>query len=196
MYKICDYEKKSKKIIIIKKIFSSFLYIIIIPILFINFTFIVKAFINPDKIPDFCGYKSFIIVSESMKPTLNVKDAIFVKSIDENMLEVHDIISFHDGDDINTHRIIGIINNNGKREYITKGDNNKNEDKERISYDKIEGKYVFRIKYFGFFVKWIQSKVTLILLIIFMIIDINYTRHLKKKKERRRKKRQECRLES
>ena len=36
-------------------------------------------------------------------------------------------------------QIVDIIEENGKTKYITKGDNNRKEDKEHITYEKIEG---------------------------------------------------------
>ena len=79
MYKIRDYKEIKNRNEKIKKIISIFIYIIIIPIIVINITLIVKSFIKPNKIPDFIGYKNFVIVSESMEPTIMVGDAIFVK---------------------------------------------------------------------------------------------------------------------
>lgn len=195
MYKIQDYEKKSKQIKSFKKVISIFFYVIIIPILVINITLIIKSFITPNKIPDFFGYKTFIIVSESMEPTLNVGDAIFVKDVSEDEIKPHDIISFHDGEDINTHRVIAHIKENDKKEYITKGDNNKNADKDQITYDKIEGKYQFKISHFGIVVRFFQSKITLFLLIVLVVLNICSNKHLKNKKEERKQKRKKYNAE-
>ena len=63
MYKIDKVQKESKRMYIIGKIISIIFYIILIPIIIFNFTLIIKSFINPNKIPDFLGYKNFVIVS-------------------------------------------------------------------------------------------------------------------------------------
>ncbi len=63
MYKIDKIEKENQRIHIIGKIISVILYILLIPIILFNFTLIIKSFINPNKTPDFFGYKSFVIVS-------------------------------------------------------------------------------------------------------------------------------------
>ena len=174
MYKIRDYKKIKAKNEKIKRILSIVLYIIIIPIIIVNFTLIIKSFINPNKTPDFLGYKNFIIVSESMEPTIMVGDAIFIKEVPEKEIKINDIISFHDGESINTHRIIGISEENGVKSYKTKGDNNKNEDKEKVNYSQIEGKYQFKIRNFGTFTKILQSKITLTILILLVIINTYY----------------------
>ena len=191
MYKIRDYKIESKKIHKIHKIISTILYIIIIPILIINFTLIIKSFITPNKIADFLGYKNFIIVSKSMEPTIMVGDAIFSKEVSESELRINDIISFHDGEDINTHRIIGITEENGVRLYQTKGDNNKREDKEKVSYSKIEGKYQFKISHFGVIVSVLQSKIVLFILVLIVGLDMYFNHRLRIKMQERRKKRKE-----
>lgn len=189
MYKIRDYKEIKNRNEKIKKIISIFIYIIIIPIIVINITLIVKSFIKPNKIPDFIGYKNFVIVSESMEPTIMVGDAIFVKKVPEKEIKINDIISFHDGECINTHRIVGVSEENGIKMYRTKGDNNRGEDKEKVSYDQIEGKYLFKINNFGNLIKVLQSKVTLAILILLVCCNTYFNYRLKYKRKARREKR-------
>lgn len=189
MYKIRDYKEIKNRNEKIKKIISIFIYIIIIPIIVINITLIVKSFIRPNKIPDFIGYKNFVIVSESMEPTIMVGDAIFVKKVPEKEIKINDIISFHDGECINTHRIVGVSEENGIKMYRTKGDNNRGEDKEKVSYSQIEGKYLFKINNFGNLIKVLQSKVTLVILILLVCLNTYFNYRLKYKRKARREKR-------
>lgn len=189
MYKIRDYKEIKNRNEKIKKIISIFIYIIIIPIIVINITLIVKSFIKPNKIPNFIGYKNFVIVSESMEPTIMVGDAIFVKKVPEKEIKINDIISFHDGECINTHRIVGVSEENGIKMYRTKGDNNRGEDKEKVSYSQIEGKYLFKINNFGNLIKVLQSKVTLAILILLVCLNTYFNYRLKYKKKARREKR-------
>ncbi len=189
MYKIRDYKEIKNRNEKIKKIISIFIYIIIIPIIVINITLIVKSFIRPNKIPDFIGYKNFVIVSESMEPTIMVGDAIFVKKVPEKEIKINDIISFHDGECINTHRIVGVSEENGIKMYRTKGDNNRGEDKEKVSYSQIEGKYLFKINNFGNLIKVLQSKVTLAILILLVCCNTYFNYRLKYKRKARREKR-------
>lgn len=189
MYKIRDYKEIKNRNEKIKKIISIFIYIIIIPIIVINITLIVKSFIRPNKIPDFIGYKNFVIVSESMEPTIMVGDAIFVKKVPEKEIKINDIISFHDGECINTHRIVGVSEENGIKMYRTKGDNNRGEDKEKVSYSQIEGKYLFKINNFGNLIKVLQSKVTLAILILLVCCNTYFNYRLKYKRKARRYKR-------
>lgn len=189
MYKIHDYKQESKKIYRTHKIISKIIYAIIIPIIIIDFILIIKSFINPNKIPDFFGFKNFIIVSQSMEPNIRVGDAVLVKQVDEKELEINDIISFHDGTDINTHRISDITEKDGIKLYTTKGDNNKREDKNKITFKDIEGKYIFKISNFMLIAKILKSKITLCILLILLVFSLWFNHRINKRKEERSNKR-------
>ena len=189
MYRINDFDKSSKRMFIFEKVMVVLAYIIIIPIIIYNLTLMIKSYINPTEIPDFFGFKSFVIISESMEPTIMTGDAIVVKEVRQEDLKVKDIISFQDGDSINTHRIVEIIDDNGKVKYKTKGDNNKKEDRELVTYDKIEGVYQFRIKGFGKIIEIIKNKITLVvLLVVLVLISICQVRNNKKRLSRKEKR--------
>ena len=105
MYTISNFNKSSKNLYIFQKIISILVCIIIIPIIVFNFVLIIKNYIYPYKTPDFMGLKSFVIVSESMEPTIMTGDVIIVKNINYNELKVNDIISYNYDGINNTHRI-------------------------------------------------------------------------------------------
>lgn len=191
MYRISDFEKSSKRMFIFEKLVMILLYIILIPIIIYNLTLMIKSYINPIEIPDFFGFKSFVIISESMEPTIMTGDAILVKEVKQEELKVKDIISFQDGDSINTHRIVEILEDNGIIKYKTKGDNNKKEDKELVTYDKIEGLYQFRIKGFGKIVEVIKNKITLVVLLIVLVLISTCQVRINKKRLTRKEKRYE-----
>jgi len=126
-----------------------------------------------------------------MEPTIKKKDAIFVKEVAEKELKINDIISFTTRENTNvTHRIIKIEEENGIKKYTTKGDNNNTEDKEKIEYRQIEGKYQFKINQFGVVTKILKSKITLMILVIMIILISCYKGREQKKKLERRKKRE------
>ena len=189
MYKIIDFEKTGKKMLLIKKIISLLIYMIIIPVIIINFVILVQSYIEPNTIPNFFGIKTFVIVSKSMEPTIMTGDAIFIKELEKNKIKLNDIISFHDNRDINTHRIIDMTTQNGTTQYTTKGDNNKNPDREKVTYDKIEGVFLFKLAGFGKIADLIKNKATLVVLLIFlMLISINQVNISKKRLARKEKR--------
>lgn len=189
MYKIDKIQKENKRIHTIGRITSLILYIILIPIIIFNFTLIIKSFIHPNETPDFFGYKSFVIVSGSMEPTIMTGDAILVKEVPQNEIKVNDIISFSQGEMNVTHRVIEIIEENGIKKYKTKGDNNNTEDKEKITYEQIEGKYQFKINQFGIITEILKSKITLIILILMIVFIYYHKGKMEHKRQERKEKR-------
>lgn len=191
VYKIDDFYQSKKRMRSIGKILAMIISILILLILFFNGTLMIKSLVSPEEIPDFFGLKSFVIVSESMEPTIMTGDAIFVKEVKEEELKVGDIISFHTGNIINSHRIIEIVKDGENTKYRTKGDHNQLEDKELVSYEQIEGKYQFRIAGFGKFMEILKSKVTLVILLIILVVLSAYQVKIAKRKLKRKEKRYE-----
>lgn len=189
MYKISRFNNSSKRMIILGKIFTFVFYLVMIPIIVYNLVMITKSFFNSNNIPTFFGYKSFIIVSESMEPTIMTNDYIFVKEVKQEDLKINDIISFNYNNEIITHRIIEITKENGITKYKTKGDNNKSIDKEKVEYRQIEGKYQFKINEFGTFAKIIGNKITLICLLILLIVISYHIVNVNKRKLERKERR-------
>ena len=189
MYKLSDFDKSSKNLYRLGKILSTIICIIILFLIIYNVTLMIESYMNPNELPSFLGIKSFVIVSESMEPTIMTNDVIFITDASEENLKVGDIISFRTGDYINTHRIVRIEEQNGEEVYITKGDNNKTEDRTPVRFHDIQGKYLFRLPGFGKVIEILKSKVTLVVLLIFLVI-ISYhevrvsKRRLKRKEER------------
>ena len=189
MYKLSDFDKSSKHLYRLGRIFSTTTCIIILFLIIFNLTLLIETYINPNKLPSFLGIKSFVIVSESMEPTIMTNDVIFITQSEKEDLEVGDIISFHVGDYINTHRIVKIEERNGQDVYITKGDNNKTEDKGYVEYEDIEGKYIFKLSGFGTVTKILRSKIKLVVMLILIVLisyhEVNVSKRKLKRKEER-----------
>ena len=131
-----NYQKENKR----KSDIPFIIFLIIcIPILIINLIIIIKGNMNPDKVPDVFGYKPFAVVSGSMETSINVGDLVIAKKIDsDKSLKNGDIIAFRTSDNyVVTHRIVETKDENGKRYFTTKGDNNKSNDMDPVVFDKI-----------------------------------------------------------
>ncbi len=116
-------------------------------------------------------------------------DAILVKEVPQNEIKVGDIVSFSQGETNVTHRIVEIIKENGIQKYTTKGDNNNTEDKEKVIYEQIEGKYQFKINQFGIIMQILKNKITLIALIIIIIFMCFSKGRMDNKRKERKEKR-------
>ena len=77
-----------------------------------------------DKVYNIVKYRTYIIVSPSMKPAINPGDLIFVRKVDVDKIKEGDIITFKNEDMVATHRAIKI----DKNTITTKGDSNNVED--------------------------------------------------------------------
>ena len=143
--------------------------LVILALLFISI--FIQTKVSPNKIPSIFGYKPFIVLSGSMETELYKGDLAIVKVVDANTLKENDIIAFKDQDNyVVTHRIIEIVNNNGTKSFVTKGDNNNNEDSGTVSMDSVEGKYISKISGFGNVLLVMQKPITLAITLIIIVV--------------------------
>ena len=187
-----EIKRRKNKEIKRKRIVSICVYIILIPILIYNINLIIKAIIKPNETPSFLGIKTYVIISGSMEPNINIGDIVIAKSIKnkEESIKVGDIISYRKGQNVITHRITNIEKDeNGILRIATKGDNNNTEDSERILINNIEGKVITIIPKIGYITLILKDKVLIILIFIIAYVYISKTEKVKKRKEARKQKR-------
>ena len=183
--------KRKNKAISIKNKFNIIIYIILIPILIYNTILIAKAIINPYETPDFLGIKTYVIISGSMQPKLQIGDIVIVKNVEQRELEKGDIISFREGQNVVTHRIVDVLKNEDTIRYKTKGDNNNSEDEGLVEYTSIEGKVVKIIPKLGNVALILQGKITIIFIALVIYICLIRSGTLKRRRMFRRQKRME-----
>ncbi len=101
-------------------------------------------------------FGTYVIMSGSMNPTIQVKDGIVIKRIDHDNYKIGDIITFYSnnpnyvGSTI-THRIINKEEIDESHSlYTTKGDHNVSKDSYLVGTDSICGKVLFKIPKFGY----------------------------------------------
>ncbi len=101
-------------------------------------------------------YGAYIIISESMVPTIQVQDAIVIKRVEGEDIKVGDIITFTSTDTrfpgvTITHRVVEITKDEkGKYLFRTKGDHNNTADFTLIDEDHVNGKVVLKIPKIGY----------------------------------------------
>lgn len=110
------------------------------------------------------GYKSFLIQSGSMEPSIMTGDIIIIHQAGQ--YEKNDVITFQNEESrIITHRIIEINNKSEGMSFVTKGDANRSEDEGVVSASHILGKVIYVIPKLGFLVAFSKSLPGLIILI-------------------------------
>lgn len=172
-----EIEKRRKSEIKWKKIRAIAMYIILIPMMIYNITLIIQAIVKPSETPSFLGIKTYVIISGSMEPNINIGDIVITKKLDESELSVGDVISYRKGQNVITHRIVRINVEGGEWSVVTKGDNNNTDDDEKILYSNIEGKVIQRIPKIGKITLMLQNK--MIILIILLCFYIYWSRSYK-----------------
>lgn len=145
--------------------------------------YIVIALFFPSKTTDIFGVRMLVVVSTSMEPEIDIYDMIIIRKVKQDELEEGDIITFEAYiPEINetsyvTHYLKEIRTNTlGQTIYETQGlkpvsdtydewtDSNGNP--VDITYNDIEGLYLFKIPYIGRFVYWLRDPIFIVLLIV------------------------------
>ena len=160
--------------------------IILIPMLLVNMYIIFQANTEEDKVPSIFGYKPFIVLSGSMETEIHVGDLIITKEIDTKTLKENDVIAFRDAENtVTTHRIIDIVDNNGKKYYVTKGDNNTSQDQNLVEPQDVEGIYITRIPAFGTILNELSKPTTIIIILLGITIIFVLSFNISNKKLRK-----------
>ena len=103
-------------------------------------------------------YEPIAILSNSMAPSIKRGDVIiFKKTKKKKDLKKNAILIYHMNDQMIVHRIVNIIDDDDTVFYQTKGDANKKKDSILVSSDKVEGVYIFHLKYIGYPSIWLNN---------------------------------------
>lgn len=180
-------EDKEDKDLVIHKVFSIILTIILVlVVLFMILSIYSFIQIKIVKTPfdHFAGIIALSEQTESMKPTIDTDDIVFVVLNNSNIKE-NDIIVYYNSDLTITHRLIEINDNT----YITLGDN-ANSEKEYISKDKIIGKVIYIWKV-GIWKKVFTEPIVYIPMLLTLMLAsftvLEYKKDHKKETSQRRK---------
>ncbi|MCR4326439.1 MAG: signal peptidase I [Candidatus Roizmanbacteria bacterium] len=113
----------------------------------------------------FGGYRSFVVQSGSMEPSIMTGDIIVIHP--QERYQKRDVITFTgEGNRVVTHRIQTIIEENNSISYVTKGDANRIEDEGVPTQKDVFGKVVLVVPKLGYFVHFAQSPAGFMALII------------------------------
>lgn len=139
------------------------------------YAFTTMATKDDQSVASILGYTPMTVETDSMKPTFQSGDLIFIKKCDTSKLKEGDIITFHTIIDnqyaLNTHRILKIEEVNGVRSYTTVGDNNNGiADQHVISDGDIVGKYVGHISDLGKVMDFLSSSTGFLIVIVFPML--------------------------
>ena len=126
---------------------------------------IVMAIMLPLTIPKLFGYEIYGILSNSMEPEIMTGSIVYVEQVNADEIQVNDVITYKMNSDSNivaTHRVVFIEDD----AFITKGDHNKSVDAQPVGFDRLLGRVVLSIPFFGGLSLFTQSSVGLACIII------------------------------
>lgn len=156
----------------IKKIFN-YLFDLLLLLLA---AYIVLIHVCPEKVKEFTGYQTFVILTDSMEPVIPTGSCVLVKNLKENEEpEANDIVSFRvdrlGEQTVFTHYFREKeTDEDGRVLYHTQGATADRFDDYKIYREDLIGTYVWHIPYVGKFVLFLQSPFALMELGIIMLI--------------------------
>jgi signal peptidase I len=124
-------------------------------------------------VPKVLGKEIMTVLSGSMEPGIKTGAIIAVQSVkpeQQGTFKAGDIITYKSTDDLNnliTHRIVKVHRSGNDVEYITKGDNNDEQDPNPIPSANVVAQYAgFTIPLLGYFLTWVKSTVGIVAMMI------------------------------
>ena len=101
------------------------------------------------QVPQVLGYSVFRVMTGSMEPEIREDSLLLVKKTPPEDIAPGDVISFFSPDPmlegaVNTHRVVRIEKENGRIQFITKGDANVIEDTYPVDASALVGRAVFK----------------------------------------------------
>lgn len=136
------------------------------------------------QVPQVLGYSVFRVMTGSMEPEIRSDSLLVVKKIPPEDIAPGDVISFFSPDPVlegavNTHRVVRVEKENGRTQFITKGDANVIEDTYPTDASALVGRVVFKSYGLGKTVSLLSNPLvfgSIILLPLLIILLMNLYR--------------------
>lgn len=116
--------------------------------------------------------ESFVVLSSSMSPTYRAGDVVFVNDARPSAIESGDVITFeppvghqHDEALRVTHRVVDVIQRDGRTYFRTKGDANEEPDQTLVPAENVIGVVWFAIPWIGYIISFGGSSTGIVLLV-------------------------------
>ncbi|GIN60623.1 hypothetical protein J27TS8_06160 [Robertmurraya siralis] len=134
-------------------------------IMLISLYNVIQVSRNSDGLPSILGFHLLTVLTGSMDPKLSEGDLIIIHPYSTETPKVNDVVTYrnHNGTFV-THRIVGIVDNNGTSLFQTKGDANNLVDQDLVSLEQIAGAVAFKIPKLGLLLSSLKGPLGLILL--------------------------------
>jgi signal peptidase I len=124
-------------------------------------TFVVVLF-AAGALPMALGYHSYVMLTGSMRGTINPGDVEVVQTISPRTAKVGEIVAFRDPvrqDALVSHRVRAIKRVGNRIDVITQGDANTGSEHWSVPVDGTVGRVVYRVPKLGYAVEWLGTPV-------------------------------------
>lgn len=101
--------------------------------------------------------KPLAVATGSMKPNIDIGDIVIIKKCDPYEIEIDDVIEYKLDNISIIHRVVAIETTGEEKQYITKGDNNDDQDMLQVKEEQIVGKVIAKVKYLGYPAIWFNK---------------------------------------
>lgn len=109
-------------------------------------------------VPAVAGAHTLTVLSGSMEPKLPVGSVVVDKPVDPGSLTTGDIVTYAQGDNRITHRIVAVKHQGHERVFKTQGDANNTADGKLVHASQIRGKLWYHVPYIGTTRNFLTSK--------------------------------------
>lgn len=190
-------DEKSKKIL---SVIGIILCLVFGVIFLFNLSIIIQGTKDPSVPPSVFGITPMMINTDSMsgKATGHIEegDLILSKKIDINLLKEGDVISYMDGKNMLTHRIVQVDSSSGSLRLMTKGDNNSSIDKSYATSENLVGICATRIPKLGKFIMFLCKPIGVLLFVTLPLCAFIIYDMIQKKRETRPRSKKEAKMQA
>jgi len=116
-------------------------------------------------LPQF-GWRFDAVLTGSMEPDLSVGGVVLIKPVAPLDIIPGDIIAYHSGEDIVTHRVLEVVTGAGEPSFVTKGDANEDPDPSPVAATSVVGRVAFDVPYLGYLAAFVKTRLGLLLTIL------------------------------
>lgn len=130
----------------------------------------------------------FVVQSGSMEPAIKTASVVFVLPRNNPIMvspaegpryEIGEVISYGEGKEVFTHRVVDIKMEGGRYYYQTKGDANEAVDVGKVSDEMVVGRVVGVVPYLGYLFDFVRTQTGYVLLFVVPITIVVYSEILK-----------------
>jgi len=126
-------------------------------------------------LPMFFGYRTLIVLSGSMEPTIPTGGIVLAQPVPSRSLQIGDIIVYSPGSESQipiVHRIVSISERRGTRYYTTRGDANPNIDVAEVALPATAWRVAFSVPWVGYIISFAASPLGILLLIVLPLMGL------------------------